>query len=461
MKPINKQKIAFFNPSGFIDGENAVDIISPLDVEALIQTKPEGVFISLKKVVFFNKRGISLVLESLKLTREKTGTIIGFCDYDKKKYIMLNEMFRSDMNFSLFDTSEIACLYIGDGVSAQKEKMILVYHEKSEQKNQLALELIERGLSPVIAKNHDDFLAKRKNADFSIEYSYLGNLDKTPTVFIKDNVIVYTLKNFVDSDMAMKFDMTYHDNSLRVGFKVFLFDASEVSSINVHGVNFISKLSTAGAEYAATIAICGLNNRKISQKLTHDLEDAGVVIYPGMKELFDDTELLKEAHSSNGIVKKARGVTKPLINALPVIVEATLRTIENLSGSLLVRKSLELQELKPHNSANAFSVSIGFYGELDGLLILLFERESAKKTCKILLENEESEDGVLDALGEFVHIVGGKIAQLLHKKGLKIEITMPRVFASLQEVLDFQVKTKGAQIDMEIDEKPLTLFLTK
>ena len=29
MKPVIKQKIALFSPVGFLDGENAVDIISP------------------------------------------------------------------------------------------------------------------------------------------------------------------------------------------------------------------------------------------------------------------------------------------------------------------------------------------------------------------------------------------------------------------------------------------------
>jgi CheY-specific phosphatase CheX/anti-anti-sigma regulatory factor len=462
MKPILKQKIAFFYPTGFIDGENAIEIISPLDVDSLIHTKPEGVFVSLKKAVFFNRRGISSLVESLRRIKEKNGAIIGFCDYDKKKYLMLVEMFKSEMIFSLFDTADIVCLYIGSDISTQKEKKIVVFHEKNEQKNQLALELFERGLTPVIAKNREDFTSTSKEADFAIEHSYLGNLDKTPTVFIKDNVIVYTLKSFVDSDMGTKFDMTYHEHSLTVGFKVFLFDATEVSSINIHGVNFIAKISTAGAEYGATIAICGLNQQKITKKLTNDLEDAGVIIYPGLKEFFEDDALLKEAHhSDNAVAKKGKGITKRLINSLPVIVEATLNTIENLSGASLVRKSLQLQEIKPLNTEGAFCISIGFYGDLDGVLILLFEKESAKKTCRILIEEDTSDGALLEALGEFVHIVGGKIAQLLLKQKIKIEITMPRVFSNLKEVKDFQQKNKGAQIDLEIDGKPLTLFLTK
>ncbi len=77
--------------------------------------------------------------------------------------------------------------------------------KKVNKKNQLAMELYERGFTPTVAKDEDDFLAKRKDSEFIIKNSYLGKFDKTPTVFIKDNVIVYTLKGFVDSDIIKKF----------------------------------------------------------------------------------------------------------------------------------------------------------------------------------------------------------------------------------------------------------------
>jgi CheY-specific phosphatase CheX/anti-anti-sigma regulatory factor len=461
MKPILKQKVAFFYPSGFIDGENAIDIIAPLDVEYLIGLRPEGIFISLKKVVFFNKRGISLLIESLQRVKNKNGAIIGFCDYNAKKYKMIREMYKTDMNFSLFDTAEIVTLFVGDDLKKASEKNIIVYNKKSEQKNQLAMELYERGFSPVVAKDEADLLTKRKEADHVVENSYLGNLDKTPMVFIKDNVIVYTLKSFVDSDMGKMFDSTYHMNSLRVGFKIFLFDATEVSSINVHGVNFISKLSIACAEYGATIAICGLDSRKISEKLTHDLEDAGVIVYAGLKDLFDDTDLLKEAQNSESVVKKGKGITKQLVSYLPIIVESTVKTIEILSKHIAARKSIKIQNLSPENSKEAVSASIGFYGDIDGVFVLIFEREIAKECCTILLEDQTKDDDLVEALGEFLHIVGGKITQNFSKKGIKIDITMPRTFENLDEVLESQKGAKGAQIYMDIHGKPLCLFLTK
>ena len=461
MKPVVKNRVGIFTPVGFLDGENASEIISPFDVDYLINAKLEGAFISLKKVIFFNKRGITLLIESLMRVRDICGTIVGFCDYDTKKYSAILDMFYENLNFSLFDTAEVTYLFAGDDVKNAKDKNIIVYVEKSEQRNQLAMELYERGFSPFVAKDVDEFLAKRKEAEFIIENSYLGKFDKTPTVFIKDNAIVYTLKGFVDSDISKAFDMVYHNNSLKVGFKLFLFDCDEVSSINVHGVNFISKLSVAGAEYGISIVVSGLNNRNITKKLTHDLEDAGVLIYPSMKEFFSDEEMMKEAHSNSSVSKKASGITKKLISNLPIITEAAVKTIEVLSGYNAVKKFIKVQELNLNKDSGMLSASIGFYGDIEGILILIFEKSIAKESCKILLDEDSKEEDVVEALGEFTHIIGGKISQQLHKKGTRVDITMPRTFDNVEDVVESQKSNRGAQVDMNVDGRELTLFLAR
>jgi CheY-specific phosphatase CheX len=461
MKPVVKNRVGIFSPVGFLDGENASEIISPFDVDYLVKAKLDGAFISLKKVIFFNKKGITVLIESLIRVRDTCGTIVGFCDYNTKKYNTILDMFKDNLTFSLFDTADVVSLFVGDDVKNAKEKNIIVYVEQNDQKNQLAMELFERGFSPYVAKNIDDFLAKRKEAEFIIENAYLGKFDKTPTAFIKDNVIIYTLKGFVDSDVSKFFDTVYHNNSLKVGFKLFLFDCDRVSSINVHGVNFISKLSVAGAEYGVSIVVSGLNNRNITEKLTHDLEDAGVMIYPNIGEFFNDEEMLKAAHINTSVAKKVSGITKKLISNLSIVTEAAVKTIEVLSGYNAVKKSIKVQDLNLENQSDMISASIGFYGDIEGILILVFEKSIAKESCKILLEEENSDEDVLEALGEFTHIIGGKIAQQLHKKGIKINITMPRTFDSAKDVMESQKSNRGAQVDMNVDGRDLTLFLTR
>jgi CheY-specific phosphatase CheX len=415
----------------------------------------------LKKVVSFNKKGISVLIESLMRVREGCGTIVGFCDYNEKKYKMILDMFEKGLDFTLFDSTEVALMFLGDDVSSYKEKKILIHVESQEQKNQLAVELYERGLSPIVAKDEHDFLEQRNDADIIIERSYLGKLDKSPGVYIKDNIVIYTLKGFVDSSIANKFDMSYHEHSLKLGFKLFLFESSKVSSINIHGADFLTKISTAGAEYGASIAMCGLDSRKISEKIKEDLEDAGILVYPSMKDFFEDEDIIKEAHEDVGASFKRGEITKRHISILPVITEACVKTIEVLSGYNAKKKSAEVQDLKVEDNDGLLCTSIGFYGDIEGVLVLVLEKSIAQKACKILLEEDSDEHDLIDALAEFIHIIGGKIVSLLRKRSIKIEVTMPRTFNSLDELRTLEKDIRGAQVNLEIENKDMILFLTR
>ncbi len=461
MKPIIKQNVAIFSPIGFLDGENAADVISSTDVNFLMSRKPRGAFISLKRVVFFNKRGMTVLIESLIRVRDECGTVVGFCDYDKKKYRMILEMFCESLNFSLFDTSGVVTLFVGDNIKNPKEQKIVIYVKDVEQKNQFSMELYERGFTPVAAKDQNDFLAKREDADYIVENSYLGKLDKTPAVYIKDNVIVYTMRDFVDSEIINKFDIVYHQNSLRVGFKLFLFDMESVSSINIHGVSFISKLANEGAEYGAYIVIGGLNDHKINKKLSNDLEDAGVLVYSESKKLFENSGIIKDAYESVSSIKAKRVITKQIIEVLPVVIESSIKSIEVLSGHVITKKSIKIEELNLKEDSESISVAIGFFGDIEGVMIFIFEKSTAKESCRILLEESSDDEDVLKALGEFTYIIGRKISQQLQKQGIRVDTTMPRTFKSVKDVMFSQSNSRGAQVDFDIDGKDLTLFLTR
>jgi CheY-specific phosphatase CheX len=180
-----------------------------------------------------------------------------------------------------------------------------------------------------------------------------------------------------------------------------------------------------------------------------------------MGELFDDSEMMKEAHESSSVAKKSSGITKRLISTLPTIIESAVKTIEVLSGYNAVKKFIKIQELNLENDKDLLSASIGFYGDIDGILILIFEKSIAKESCKILLEEDSSEEDLVDALGEFTHIIGGKISQQLHKKGIKVDITMPRTFENVKDVMQSQKNSRGAQVNLNVDGRDLTLFLTR
>lgn len=463
VRPTIKNALAVFYPQGFLDGESAKVIIEPQDIALLMEKRCEAALISMKKIVFFNKRGLSTIVELLGQIQEKTGAIIGFCDYDAKKYRMIMEMYQYQVGFSLFETDEIATLFAGVPLCKNPDdKKIIVFNSNSDQKNQLVLELYERGYKPFVPKDKESFEAQRKSYEYVISNSYIGSFQKQVQVHIKENVIVYSLSSFVDSGLSEKFDMRYHDNSLKVGFVFFLFNAHNVSSINVHGVNFLSKLSTAGAEYGATIAVCGLSDRNITTKLRHDLEDAGILLYPSMKDFFEDEDLLGEGGGGAISTKKTQHITKQLVEVLPLITQTAMHTVEVMTQCEVVKSSLKIQPLKLNESQTMMGVAIAFYGGLSGLLVMVFEESIARKACKVLLDKEDSTRGeLMDALGEFVNIIGGKFAQQMLKRQYKIETTMPRTFEKVADILQDKKDKKGAQVDFNVEGTSLVLFLTK
>ena len=463
MKPTLKNSLAIFYPQGFLDGENAKLVIEAQDISYLASKQCSGALISLKKVVFFNKRGLSTSVDLLNQIQEKTGAIIGFCDYDRRKYKTILDMYDNKISFSLFETEKVATLFATTPILKDEyTENILVYNDDVEHKNQLAVELIERGYTPVVPKNENQFLEMKKECKYVVSDSYVRSTEKQIKAHIKDNVIVYSLPTFVDSEIAEIFDMKYHTNTLRVGFKHFLFDAQEVTSLNIHGVNFLSKLSTAGAEYGANIAICELEEHNITPSLKNDIEDAGILLYESMDAFFKDDDFLK-SDGAGQMGNKPRHITKKVVSVLPLIAQTAMYTVEMMTRCIIVKKSIKIQSLDIQNKSQMMSAAIAFYGDLDGFLLLAFDKEIAKKSCKILIEESdmENESEMLNALGEFVNIIGGKIINEMSKKHYKLEITMPRTYGSLDEVISLQKDTKGAQIDFEVDGKPLILFLTK
>ena len=58
--------------------------------------------VSLKKVIFFNKNGLSVFVDLLEALHKENGIIVGFCDFDDKKYASIMTFYHDNINFSLF-----------------------------------------------------------------------------------------------------------------------------------------------------------------------------------------------------------------------------------------------------------------------------------------------------------------------------------------------------------------------
>jgi CheY-specific phosphatase CheX/anti-anti-sigma regulatory factor len=463
MRPIiKKQKIALFAPQGFLDGENATQLITLQDAKAVRSMHVAMVLVSLKKVVFFNKNGVTILLDIMKKLQKEMKVSIGFCDYTKKQYDAFFHFFENNITFSLFKTIDIAMLFVGGMESGEESENVLLYNPDPTQRSMQAIEIYDRGYNPVVVQRAEEFSKRANEEGFAaaVDMTYLGLISNRIAAKTRGNCVIYYLKGFLDGTVTEQFDITYHQNCLKVGFQLFMFDATRVSSLNIHAANFFSRLSTAGAEYGALIAIAGLDLEKTPKAFIDELEDAGIIFFASEADFFADETVQSMRGGAAAMKKESRRLSKPLVARLPTFVSSTMETLQMMTDMFATKESMKITPFAPGNDTD-MGASIAFYGDIEGMMTLAMPKELVKKACALLIGEESEEAAVLaDALSELVNIVAGKAKTLLQNEGVQINITLPRSYTSAQEVTETLGGIEGVQVNFSFEDYPFTFYLS-
>ena len=464
MRAVVKDGIGVFSPQGFLDGTNAPVFMTLEDIHATEQLNVNMLLVSLKKVIFFNKNGLEVFVKILIKLRSKMHVVVGFCDYDHKKYTAIMKFYEENINFSLFCTQQVASLFCAN--NRDETYTVLLYNDDPSQRSTMAIELFDYGHTPVIAQSKKDFEEKKQNQNAYyavIEDTYLGLFGQKIATRVTGNAIIYTIANFLDAEITDSFNIQYHNNSLNVGFRLFIFDAYKVISINIHALNFFSKLASSAAEFNATICFVGLTFEKTPKKFKDDMEDSGILFFDNMDDILKNKELLEElGASSAAAAKQKRSLTKVIVNELPRFIDATVSTVEMMTNAKANKDTATVTSLNVKESHNKLASSIGFYGAMDGMIVLIFPKAIAQKTCEILIgETTDDEEMILDAMAEFVNIIGGRVKALLHEQNIKVNITLPRTYRNVEDLLAMIQDKKGVQVDLKFDNDKFIFFLTR
>jgi len=464
MRAVLKNGVATFSPQGFLDGSTGNSLLSIDDINATIAQNANMVLVSLKKVIFFNRNGLDSFVKMFQKVRMANHTTVGFCDYDTKKYEAIVRFYKKDLVFSLFRTQEIAMLFSSS--YKNQNKNILLYNDDKSQRAAMAIELHDNGHNPIIAQTEDEFdeKAKAENAyDVIITETFLGQMGQKVATRVTGNAIIYTVSSFLDAEIGNTFNIAYHNNSLNVGFRLFIFDTYKVISMNVHALNFFSKLSSAGAEYNATICFVGMSFDKTPQSFKETLEDAGIMFFKQMDDILQDKEMLKELGASSAAnIKDKRTINKVTVTELPNFIDATVGTIEMMTNSKAIKEAVQINKIAIDNGENMIASSIGFYGDMDGMVILVFPTGIAKKACELLIgEETDDKELILDTLAELVNIVGGKVKTLLGDEHISVDITLPRTYPDITSLLEIVQEKKGVQVDLSFNNDKFLFFLTR
>ncbi len=464
MRAVIKGRIGVFHLQGFLDGNNAPSFLTIDDIKATEALNIDMLLVSLKKVIFFNKNGLDAFVRLLTNIRIQKHIVVGFCDYDHKKFKAINSFYGDELSFSLFKSEKIAELFVSSNKS--ESKTVLLYNTDQSQRSAMAIELFDYGHNPIVAQSLAEFEEKKQHLDLYyaiIEDTYLGYFGQKVATRVTGNAIIYTVSNFLDAEIGSTFNIAYHNNSLNVGFRLFIFDAYKVVSMNVHALNFFTKLSSAGAEYNATICFVGLTFEKTPKAFKNDLEDAGMLFFDSMDEILKNKELLSDLGGGGGATaKQHRSLTKTLVNELPHFIEATVSTIAMMTNAQATKSSVKIQTLTVTDSTDQVASSIGFYGDIDGLIILVFPRAIAKKACELLIgDTNVTDEDILDSLAEFVNIIGGRAKVLLSENKKRLDITLPRTYTDVKTLLEIAQDKKGVQVDLSFEGQNFIFFLTR
>ena len=464
MRATVKDGIGVFHPQGFLDGNASASFLSIDDIDATIKLNVDMILVSLKNVIFFNRNGLDAFIKLFHKVRAANHIIVGFCDYDHKKYETIMKFYKDEVMFSLFKTQEHATLFSSS--FKNQSKNVLLYSDDKSQRAAMAIELHDNGHNPIVAQTKKEFEEKSKSKDvydLIIEDTFLGQMGQKVATRVTGNAIIYTVSSFLDAEIGNTFNIIYHNNSLNVGFRLFIFDAYKVVSMNVHALNFFSKLSSAAAEYNATICFVGMTFEKTPLTFKETLEDSGIMFFNQMDDILGDKDLLKElGGSSAAAIKNKRTLNKKIVTETPNFIEATVATIEMMTNSKAEKEAVKMNQIEITDREDKIASSIGFYGDIDGMVILVFPEGIAKTACELLIgEKTDDKELILDTLAELVNIVGGKLKTLLSDEGISVDITLPRTYPNIDSLFDVAEGKKGVQVDLNFNNDKFLFFLTR
>jgi CheY-specific phosphatase CheX/anti-anti-sigma regulatory factor len=447
-------KKVLIRPQGFLDSQNVSYLITPQDMINFETRKIKYISIDLSKVISANIAGIRFLNDIFEKLYKKDIECAVFSP-NKQIYEILMRI--DNRFFNIYESEEVEKIFTSEDLIDKDIYVCCIQNE--ENRNLIVFNLVKKGYMPLVVE--DESKINSSNA-IIIKKSVVSKFTNTISAITKNDIVYFFFDGFLDATIANRFDIEYFRRSLLIGFRIFAFDMNNVKGLNVHAVRFLSKLGVEAAEYGAMLAIIGLNTKNIQKKLLEDLEVVGFMFFAD-ENSFLESEEVKEVKENMQVVYKAqRKITKELVEMLPYFVKSTIESIELLTGIEAKKEKAELTDIRIDKSKSYVSSSIGFYGDVDGLLILIFSENLSKKISKILIGEEiTNKEELIDMVGEFANIIVGNVKAEFQKEDIEIELTLPKVFEDLDKLEVLVQNKKALKVKFYFEEEEFYIYLTR
>jgi len=446
----------YYRPQGFLDASNASLIITPNDIKSFENKKIKYVSIDFAKVISANinaLRFLNDIFESL----YKKEIECCFFNVNKSVYNLLLKI--NNTFFNIYETEEVERLFTSEEI-IQKD-VYLCCINNDENKNLIIYHLVKKGYMPISINSESEI--KNSENSIIIKNSLISKFTNRVSAIVKNNIVYFYFDGFLDADITQKFDIDYYRRSLSIGFRAFVFHMSNVKGLNIHAISFFAKLGVESAEYGAFMAIVGLNTKNVQQKMLTDLEDVGFLFFADESEL-EKSEALKEVKKNMDVVyKKHKRITKELVNLLPYFVNSTITTVELMTGIIATKETPDLTKMELDLSSDSYvASSLGFYGDIDGMVVLIFSEKLTKNISKILLgEEAQTKEELHDIVAEFANIIVGNTKTEFAKHDVEINMTLPKVFDAIEDLKTLVSEKKAIEVKFYFDGEEFYFYLTR
>ena len=442
-------------PQGFLDSNAASELITPLDIEKMRKRDIKYLSIDFSKIISANMNAIRFLNDVVENLFKKENIESCVFNLNKNLYQMVTNL--DNLYFNIFENEHIEKIFFDEDYL--EEKPIYICCVKDEQnKNMLIYYLLKRGYSPKVVNSENEI----QEDAIIIKKSIILKVSNKVGAVVKNSIVYFFFDGFLDANLANMFDIEYFRRNLLIGFKVFIFDMNAVKGLNIHAVRFLKTLGVEAAEYGALLAIVGLNKKNVQPQLIQELIDMGYIFFANEDELFNSKEYEEVINSNEVIYKKSKKITKEFVKLLPYFVNSTISTVEMMTGVTATKEAPRITEVTIDTSKNYVASSIGFYGDMDGMMILVLSENLTKKISKILLGEEyKTKEELNDLVNEFANIIVGTVKREIQKHDLRINITLPKVFDEIENLQNIVVNRKGVEVKFYFEDEEFYFYLVR
>jgi len=441
-------------PQGFLDSQMASELITPLDIQKIENKNIKYISIDFSKIISANMNAIRFLNDVFENLFKKFNIESAIFSPNKNLFNILKNL--DNVYFHIFENEMIEKIFFDEDYL--EEKPIYLCCIKDEQnKNMLTYYLIKRGYKPKEIENEEE-----GKDGIIIKNSVIIKVANKVGAVVKNSIVYFFFDGFLDANLADMFDIEYFRRNLLIGFKVFIFDMNAVKGMNIHAVRFLKTLGIEAAEYGAFLGIVGLDKKNVQIKLIEDLNDMGYLFFANEDEMFNSKEYEEAINSNEVIYKRSKKITKEFVKLLPYFVNSTISTVEMMTGVNAKKESPKITEVNIDTSKNYVASSIGFYGDIDGMMILILTENLTKKISQILLGEEyKSKEELNDLVNEFANIIAGTVKREIKKNDLRINITLPKVFDEMGNLKNIVINRKGVEVKFYFEDEEFYFYLVR